>query len=114
MLWQPTAALTAYVSYSESMSLGGQAPWWASNGNDVLAPLLARQAEAGVKYEWSDALSLQAALYRIHQPYQFAQPDNTPEGFTFVQQGNEVHTGLELNAAGQLERQPAPRPPAPT
>ena len=102
VLWQPTAALTAYVSYSESLSLGGQAPWWASNGNDVLAPLLARQAEAGVKYEWSDTLSLQAALYRICQPYQFAQPDNTPEGFTFVQQGNEVHTGLELNAAGQL------------
>ncbi|HWX67034.1 MAG TPA: TonB-dependent siderophore receptor [Rhodanobacter sp.] len=102
VLWQPTAALTAYVSYSKSLSLGGQAPYWASNGNAVLAPLLARQIETGVKYEWSDALSLQAALYRIHQPYQFTQPDNTAAGFTFVQQGNEVHTGLELNAAGQL------------
>ena len=102
VLWQPTAPLTAYVSYSESLSLGGEAPWWASNGNDVLAPLLARQIETGVKYEWSDALSLQAALYRIRQPYQFAQPDNTPEGFTYVQRGDEVHSGLELNAAGQL------------
>lgn len=102
VLWQPDTALTAYLSYSESLSLGGQAPWWASNGSAVLAPLLARQVEAGVKYAWTPALSLQAALYRIHQPYQFAQPDNTAEGFTFVQQGKEVHTGLELDADGQI------------
>jgi iron complex outermembrane recepter protein len=102
VLWQPITALTAYASYSESLSLGGEAPYWASNGNAVLAPLLARQVETGVKYEWSDALSLQAALYRIRQPYQFAQPDNTAAGFTFVQHGNEVHSGLELNAAGRV------------
>jgi len=102
VLWQPSASLTTYLSYSESLSLGGQAPWWTSNGNAVLAPLLARQVEAGVKYAWTPALSLQAALYRIHQPYQFAQPDNSAAGFTFVQQGEEVHTGLELNAAGQV------------
>jgi iron complex outermembrane receptor protein len=102
VLWQPTPPLTAYISYSESLSLGSQAPYWTSNGGTILAPLLARQAEAGVKYAWSDALSLQAALYRLRQPHQFAQPDHSGAGFTFVQQGNEVHTGLELNAAGQL------------
>lgn len=102
VLWQPTTQLTTYVSYSESLSLGNEAPYWTSNGGTTLAPLLARQAEAGVKYAWSDALSLSAALYRLRQPYQFAQPDSTAEGFTFVQQGNEVHSGLELNAAGQV------------
>ena len=102
VLWQPTTQLTTYVSYSESLSLGNEAPYWTSNGGTTLAPLLARQAEAGVKYAWSDALSLAAALYRLRQPYQFARPDGTAEGFTFVQQGNEVHTGLELNAAGQV------------
>ena len=101
VLWQPNAALTTYISYSESLSLGGQAPYWTSNGDAVLAPLLARQVEAGVKYAVNPALSLQAALYRIHQPYQFARPDNSAAGFTFVQQGEEVHTGLELDAAGQ-------------
>jgi iron complex outermembrane receptor protein len=94
--------LTTYVSYSESLSLGNEAPYWTSNGGTTLAPLLARQAEAGVKYAWSDALSLSAALYRLRQPYQFARPDSTAEGFTFVQQGNEVHSGLEFNAAGQV------------
>lgn len=102
VLWQPTTQLTTYVSYSESLSLGNEAPYWTSNGGTTLAPLLARQAEAGVKYAWSDALSLSAALYRLRQPYQFARPDSTAEGFTFVQQGNEVHSGLELNAAGQV------------
>lgn len=102
VLWQPMTPLTVYASYSESLSLGGEAPYWASNGNTVLAPLLARQLETGIKYEWSDALSLQAALYRIRQPYQFAQPDSSAAGFTFVQRGEEVHSGLELNAAGQL------------
>ncbi len=102
VLWQPTTQLTTYLSYSESLSLGNEAPYWTSNGSATLAPLLSRQTEAGVKYAWSDALSLQAALYRIRQPYQFAQPDNTAAGFTFVQHGDEVHSGLELNAAGQL------------
>lgn len=102
LMWQPTTRLTTYLSYSESLSLGNEAPYWTSNGGTVLAPLLSRQAEAGVKYAWSDALNLQAALYRIRQPYQFARPDSSPEGFTFVQHGDEVHTGLELNAAGRV------------
>jgi iron complex outermembrane receptor protein len=102
VLWQPIAQLTTYVSYSESLSLGGEAPYWTSNGGSTLAPLLSRQTEVGVKYAPTDALSLQAALYRIRQPYQFARPDQTAEGFTFVQLGDEVHTGLELNAAGRV------------
>ncbi|MGY3039296.1 iron complex outermembrane receptor protein [Rhodanobacter sp. TND4EL1] len=102
VLWQPTTRLITYLSYSESLSLGNEAPYWTSNGGTTLAPLLARQTEAGVKYAWSDALSLTAALYNIRQPYQFARPDQSAEGFTFVQRGNEVHSGLELNAAGQV------------
>ena len=102
LLWQPTAPLTLYTSYSENLALGAQAPYWSSNGGDILAPVHSRQVEAGVKYAWSDALSLQGALYRIHQPYQFAQPDDSAAGFTFGQHGQEVHTGLELSAAGRV------------
>ncbi|KZC18620.1 MULTISPECIES: TonB-dependent siderophore receptor [Rhodanobacter] len=102
LMWQPIAPLTTYLSYSKGLSLGAQAPYWTSNGGTTLAPMLSRQLEAGVKYDWSDALSLNAALYRIRQAYQFAQPDSTPEGFTFVQRGSEVHSGLELGAAGRI------------
>ncbi|WP_158886264.1 TonB-dependent siderophore receptor [Rhodanobacter sp. L36] len=102
VMWQPVAPLTAYVSYSKSLALGNEAPYWTSNGGITLAPLLSHQVEAGLKFTWSDALDLQAALYRLRQPYQFAQPDSSAEGFTYVQRGDETHTGMELNAAGRV------------
>ena len=102
VLWQPVSALTTYVSYGEGLSLGREAPYWTSNGGTTLAPLHSRQVEAGVKYAVSDRLDIQAAVYRIRQPYQFARPSDTPEAFTFVQQGEEVHTGLEVNLAGRV------------
>ncbi len=103
VLWQPDAALTTYVSYSEGLSLGKEAPYWTSNDGDVLGPRLSRQVEAGAKYRWNAALDLNVALYRIHQPYQFAQPDHSAAGFTFVQHGQEVHTGLEVSAHGKID-----------
>lgn len=102
LLWRPTAALTGYVSYAKGLSLGEQAPFWASNGNEFLGPRLARQWETGLKWQASHALDLNAALFRIELPYQYAKPDATPTGYTFVQQGREVHTGLELDADGKL------------
>ncbi|OZB60883.1 MAG: TonB-dependent siderophore receptor [Lysobacterales bacterium 14-68-21] len=102
VMWQPTAPLTVYASYSENLALGAEAPYWTTNGGQMLAPVHSRQIETGVKYDWSDTLSLQAALYRIRQPYQFAQPDNSAAGFTFVQRGQEAHTGLELGADGRI------------
>ncbi|KAG9608176.1 hypothetical protein KCV01_g4613, partial [Aureobasidium melanogenum] len=102
VLWQPTAPLTTYVSYGEGLSLGRSAPYWTSNGGDTLAPLHSRQIEVGAKYAFGDALDLQAAVYRIRQPYQFARPDDSAAGFTFVQMGEEVHTGVELNLAGRV------------
>ncbi len=102
VLWQPNVPTTVYLSYSEGLSLGIEAPYWTSNGGTVLGPRLSQQVEAGIKFQASDALDLTGALYRIHQPYQFAQPDATPEGFTFIQRGEEVHSGLELGAHGKL------------
>jgi iron complex outermembrane receptor protein len=102
VLWQPSAPLTVYASYSEGLSLGLEAPYWTSNDGDMLGPRLSRQLETGVKVAAGDALDLTAALYRIRQPYQFAQPDDSAAGFTFVQRGEEVHTGLELAAHGRV------------
>ncbi|MDO1530303.1 TonB-dependent siderophore receptor [Fulvimonas sp. R45] len=102
VLWQPSAPLTVYASYSEGLSLGLEAPYWTSNDGDMLGPRLSRQLETGVKFAASAALDLTAALYRIRQPYQFAQPDASAAGFTFVQRGEEVHTGLELAAHGRV------------
>ena len=102
LLWQPSAPLTVYTSYSENLALGNEAPYWTSNGGEILPPVHARQVEGGVKVAWSDALSLQGAVYRLRQPYQFAQPDDSAAGFNFIQQGQETRTGLELNLAGRV------------
>jgi iron complex outermembrane receptor protein len=102
LMWQPDPRWTTYASYSESLSLGAEAPYWTSNGGALLGPRIARQTELGVKFDWNGALNLGAALYRLRQPWQFAQPDDTPEGFTFVERGSEQREGVELSAAGQL------------
>lgn len=105
LLWQPAAPLTMYASYVEGLSLGLAAPYWASNPDAILGPRLSHQLETGVKYALSDRFNLDAALYHIRQPYQYAQPDQSAAGYTFVQHGEEVHTGIELGAHGQLTDQ---------
>ncbi|TAN05119.1 MAG: TonB-dependent siderophore receptor [Rhodanobacteraceae bacterium] len=102
LMWLPTPALTAYLSYSKGLALGQQAPYWAANAGDTLAPRLSRQMEAGLKYRRDARLTLTAALYRIREPYQFAAPAAAPGTFTFVQRGEDVHAGLELTAQGHL------------
>jgi iron complex outermembrane recepter protein len=104
LLWLPSDAMTGYLSYSRGLSLGGEAPWWTSNGGAILGPRVATQLEAGAKYVWHDALSLNAALFRIRRPNQFAMPDASAAGFTFIQRGEQVHTGVELSASGRLGR----------
>ena len=102
LLWQPDTAMTAWASYGEGLSLGKEAPSWTSNDGEFLAPRLSRQVEAGIKYHWNDRLDIDASVFRIRQPYQYAQPDASSYGFTFVQHGEEVHAGLDVAATGRL------------
>lgn len=102
VLWQPRPTLTAYASWSKSLALGDEAPWWTSNDGEFLAPRLARQEEIGVRFSPHADLNVSAALYRLSQPWQFARPDDTSAGFTFVEHGRQRHEGLELASAGQL------------
>lgn len=87
-----------YTSYSKGLSLGGEAPWYASNDGEILAPTVSRQIEAGVKYDWR-RISFAAAVFQTRQAYQYAKPDNAGD-FTYVQQGQQKNTGLELSANG--------------
>ncbi len=102
LLWQPSTQITAYASWSQSLSLGDEAPYWTSNDGEFLAPRLARQQELGLKLSPRTDLNAGIAVYRLSQPFQFAQPDTSAAGFTFVEQGQQRHQGVELWAAGQL------------
>ncbi|MFX6040866.1 hypothetical protein ABTE96_23105, partial [Acinetobacter baumannii] len=55
-----------------------------------------------MKYDVSPDLALTAAVFRIRKAYEYQQPDNSSSGFTYVQQGQQTNTGLELGASGKL------------
>lgn len=98
LIYKPLPNLALYSRYSKGLSLGGEAPWFASNAFEVLAPTVSRQIEAGIKYDWQ-RLSLGAALFQIRQGYQYSRP-NADGSFTFTEQGEQKNTGLELSANG--------------
>lgn len=102
LVWQATEQLNVYASYVEGLSLGQEAPFWTSNGSTFLPAMQSRQRELGVKYVATDGLMLGAAVFRTTQPFQYAKPDDSEAGFTFVQEGTQAHTGLELTANGQV------------
>ncbi|MDF2816597.1 MAG: TonB-denpendent receptor [Stenotrophomonas rhizophila] len=102
LVWQATEQLNVYASYVEGLSLGQEAPFWTSNGSTFLPAMQSRQRELGVKYAATDGLMLGAAVFRTTQPFQYAKLDASDAGFTFVQEGTQAHTGLELTANGQV------------
>ncbi len=102
LIWSANDALNLYASYAQGLSLGQEAPFWTTNEGTFLPAVRSRQLEVGAKYTPSDALTLSAALFRISQPFQYARPDDSAYGYTFVQQGQQTHTGLELSAQGNI------------
>ena len=100
LIYKPAPNLALYTRYSKGLALGREAPWFASNSFEILAPSVSRQIEAGVKYDWQ-RISFAAALFQLRQAYQYSRPnDDVANPFTFVQQGQQKNTGLELSANG--------------
>lgn len=102
LIFKPMPNVSLYGSYAETLTLGTSAPFWVSNFPTTLPPSVARQLEAGVKYDVSPDMALTAAVFRIRKAYEYQQPDNSSSGFTYVQQGQQTNTGLELGASGKL------------
>ncbi|MBC2659868.1 TonB-dependent siderophore receptor [Pseudomonas sp. MSSRFD41] len=100
LIYKPVAGLSLYTQYGKGLSLGGQAPWYArtDGGGSTLAPTVSRQIETGIKYDWQ-RMSFTAALFQMRQAYQYARPDGDGQ-FTYIQQGQQKNTGLELSANG--------------
>jgi iron complex outermembrane receptor protein len=101
LIFKPIDNMSLYGSYAETLTLGTTAPFWTSNAGTTLAPSVARQLEAGVKYDATPDLALTAALFRIRRAYEYQQPDGAGS-FNYVQQGRQTNTGIELGANGKL------------
>ncbi|QLF94673.1 TonB-dependent siderophore receptor [Pseudomonas sp. ABC1] len=102
VIHKPRPDVSLYLSYSKGLSSGGEATWFATNDGQTLAPTTSHQWEAGIKRDWQ-GLSLGAALFRIDQAHEYTR-NNGDGTFTYVQQGRQVNTGLELSASGQATR----------
>lgn len=100
LIYKPAANTSLYVSYSKGLSLGTEASWFSTNAEEILPPTRSRQIELGLKHDWQ-SLSLTAALFQITQDFQYTRP-NDDGTFTYVQQGKQKNTGLELSANGHV------------
>ena len=98
ILYRPVDSLTAYATYIESLEQGSIVGSSFANAGEILEPLVSDQYELGLKAGLGQ-LQLTAALFRIDKANERSD-DGTPSG-TFVQDGRQVHTGLELSAIGK-------------
>jgi len=112
--YTPVGPLMLYGNYSQMLSLGPQAPFWATNGvisptnpSTYLPPFFTRQTEIGAKYEATRRILLTTAVFRMKTPFFYPKlltaADQTcaSAGMCFESEGNETHNGVEFGAQGK-------------
>lgn len=107
VLFKPMPTLTTYLSYMESLEQGGTAAdeyegVEVVNKGQVFKPLKSRQFEVGAKYDWNGLL-LSTSLYQIDKGLQYYDLRDRLRP-VYVQDGRQVHKGLEFTAVGRLTR----------
>lgn len=108
VLFKPQPAMTLYASYMESLEKGGTAPLVANgvalvNAGALMPPLVSEQFEVGAKAELGGML-LTGALFRIDKGLQYTDV-RVASAPVYVQDGRQVHQGLEFTASGRATRQ---------
>lgn len=105
LIYKPVDAVTTYVTYIESLEQGGTAGADYNgvpvvNAGEVFAPLISKQVEVGAKAKVGDML-LTAALFQVDKALQYYDLSN-PAAIRFVQDGRQVHRGIEFTGFGKL------------
>ena len=105
LIYQPLDNITTYISYSEGFELGGVANDFLNgetviNAGEVMDPLTSSQIELGAKIDLNGML-LTAALFEIDKGLEYYNAVNNNQ-YEFVQDGRQVHRGLEFTATGKL------------
>lgn len=104
LLYKPIETVTTYVSYIEALERGGQASEEyngakVSNAGKIFEPLMSEQFEIGAKASIGGIL-LSTAIFQIDKGLQYYDISN-PLAPTFVQDGRQVHKGVEISAFGK-------------
>lgn len=105
LIYKPVATGTLYISYAEGIEQGGivNGANYTNNGAQ-LSPLESRQYEAGVKWEVGHDAIVTGALFEINKGLEIDR-NNGNGTRTRVQDGRQVHRGIELTASGQVTPQ---------
>lgn len=106
VLFKPVPSVTLYTSYIESLENGQVVPLVdgarkVTNGGKILTPLTSEQIEFGVKATVGGTL-LTAALFQIDKGLQYLERHSDGLTSTYVQDGRQVHRGLELTGTGRV------------
>ncbi|HTQ75269.1 MAG TPA: TonB-dependent siderophore receptor [Burkholderiales bacterium] len=96
LMWKPTASSLVYANFAQGLEPGGTAPDGSANAGEIMPPLVTEQFEIGGKLE-TGGLTLTAAVFDMRRPLQYRDATNT-----WVQSGDQVHTGVEVLASGEI------------
>jgi iron complex outermembrane receptor protein len=105
IVFKPWDHVSIYANRIEGLAKGPTAPTSSGsrvviNGNEVFAPSRSKQIEAGVKVDMG-TYGATLGVYRIEQPadgYTQVIDDSTA---VFIQDGEQVNKGVELNVFGE-------------
>ncbi len=105
LLYKPMPWLSTYFSYIQGLEEGSQASDTnnglpVTNANELLAPVVDKQYELGLKAELGATL-LTVALFDIDRASDVYVP-NGPAAFTYTDDGREVHKGIEIGLTGKV------------
>ncbi len=104
LIFKPLPWLTTYASYMEALEQGGVAAETyggapVTNAFEVMPPLVSEQIEIGAKMDL-DGVLLTLAAFEIDKGLQYYDLSDATQP-TFVQDGRQVHRGLEFTATGK-------------
>lgn len=95
VMYKPMPWMTVYGSYIEGLEQGGIAPDTSTNYGQIMAPMVSKQKEIGIKAELGGVL-LTGALFDIEKAYEF-----TDSSGVYTQDGRQRHRGVEVTATGK-------------
>lgn len=111
VLYKLRPDLTLYASTMRSFEQGGTAPPFVEvdgvpvalvNAGEVMPPLVSKQVEVGAKATLGGVLAT-AALFEIDKANEYTDATD-PAAPRYVQDGRQVHRGLEFTATGRATR----------
>ncbi|GGC72256.1 TonB-dependent siderophore receptor [Undibacterium terreum] len=103
LVFSPQKNWSVYGSYTEGLEHGGIAPFGSENVNQLLNPNKSKQYELGVKADVGRDLTVTAAVFQIKKSLEISKLLSADDEFpTYLQAGQEKHTGLELAAQGRI------------